>query len=554
MISMRQYKVDFDQSCIEKIAMHRAPDITSLTSLHGKKPAHFRVFLFATFFLVILLAQRTVVQADVYVITNRQEQTIKFAVPALEKDSPNRAYDLPPGKTVAIQGLGQLPIYYQSEVGPIRTHLLPNSVYTFDVTTDSRLLLNQVDLGSDESTAAGTGVVHFEKLVTVFDIPVKIVVDDDEPAQQAQWEARLRKRVADASQILEQCCRIRLRIVSVGTWLSDNRLDSLDDAYAEFTDAVEPESARLVIGFTSQFPVPDKPGRVGLSSGLLRGHILMREGSRRATEGEMTEALLQEIGRVLGAVNQNAQNSIMRPGMLDGQARRKDFALQFDPVNLLLVNMLAEEIRRNDVLQLADLQPGTRARLKQIYTRLGLAPKSKPEPEVAQVPATAHLPRGTAEPEATATVPEKKKPGKRITPHPDLKKFQGEWKVVSAQRRGVAVPEVLNYKPQLKDDHLTLAAENLGTFKFRMDIDPEEETAEPAKATAQNLVAPKSSPIPFDLVMKIQDKNYIAHGIYEFDGSQLRICIARPGERRPTKFAAPAETDQALLVFKRPGS
>lgn len=528
----------------------------SLWKSHARMHIGSRLALSATFFLGIQFGWGPVAQSDVYVVTNRQEKAIKFAVPGLGKDTTNRTYDLSPGGTIAIQGLGPLPISYQSEVGPIRTRLQPNTVSSFDVTTDSRLLLNQLDLGSDESTAAGTGAVHVEKLTTIVDLPIQILVDDDEPAPRAQWEARLRKRVAAASQILEQACNIRLQIVSTGTWLSDNRLTSMEDAFTDFSQTVEPESARLVIGFTGQFPVPDKPGRVGLSSGLLRGHILMREGGRRATEAEMTEALLQEIARSLGAVNQNVANSIMRPEMLDGQARRKDFPLQFDPVNLLLVNMLAEEIRRNDVMRLADLQPGTRARLKQIYTRLGLAPKPKSdqnEEQTAETTAVAQAPRGTGTPDLSAKVPAERKTAKRVGPHPDLDKFQGSWKVVSAKRRGVAVPEVLNYKSELKDDKLTLVAENLGTFKFRMDIDPQDESSEASQATAApNQGAPKSTPVPFDMVMRIQDKDYIAHGIYMYDGTQLRVCIARPGKPRPTTFDAPADVDQALLVFQRP--
>jgi uncharacterized protein (TIGR03067 family) len=491
--------------------------------------------------------------ADVYIIHNRQAQTIEFSVPGIEKEAPRRVYELRSGKSVAIRGLGQLPFNYQSEVGAIRTRIIPNSVYTFDVTSDSRLLLNQLDLGSNESTRAGTGAVNADRLMAMVDIPVKIMVDDDEPAQRAQWETRLRKRVADASQVLEQCCRVRLRVVEAGTWLSDNRLESFDDVYREFVRGVEPASARLVIGFTSQFPVPETPGRVGFSSGLLRGHLLMREGSRRATEAEMTEALLQEVGRVLGAVEQNIDYSIMRPGVLDGQARSKDFPLQFDPVNLLLVNMFAEEIRRNDAKQLADLQPGTRTRLKQIYTRLGMAPKPKPEPEVARGPSVAHQARSAGETKLATEENTKKPPRKRTTPHPDLQKFQGTWKVVSARRRGAEVPEVMLYRPRLKDNQLILEGENLGTFKFRLDIDPRAEVSDSTStASLPGQSISKASPIPFDLVMKIQDKDYVAHGIYEFDGSQIRMCIARPGKARPTEFVAPADVDQALLVFKRP--
>jgi hypothetical protein len=44
-------------------------------------------------------------------------------------------------------------------------------------------------------------------------IPVKILVDDNEPAVQRIWEERLRKRIRAASQILDQRCHVQLCVI-----------------------------------------------------------------------------------------------------------------------------------------------------------------------------------------------------------------------------------------------------------------------------------------------------------------------------------------------------
>ena len=493
-----------------------------------------------------------VTNADVIVLSNQHRKPIRIYLPGQGENGEMVSYQLPGGQVLPVRTIGPTPFAYQSEVGTVRTTLLPNAVYKFNETSDSRLLLKQVDLSGDETTARSTGVAKRNSLLKVAELPIKILVDEEEQATRELWEKRLRKRVSVASNILEQACLLRLKVVEFGTWKSDNRLKGFPEAFQEFTQIVDPGPARLAIGFTSQFAVPKKPGKVGLSSGLFKGHILLRESAPQATEVELVEALLHELGHVLGAVDQQIGNSLMRPGLIDGQARRADFPLQFDPVNLLLVNLVGEEIRLRNVQGISDLQPSSRTRLKQIYTQLGLAPKpqpAKPEPPEKIAQEKVHRESAgesdtvasTAGKKTEQTSGKKPKAGKRTTPHPDLEKLQGQWKVVSVRRRGKAVPEALRYTPTLSENKLTLQAKDLGTFRFRMDIDPENEATE----------LPKSAPIPFDLVMRVQNKDYVTHGIYEYDGTELKVCCARPGKPRPEKFKAPVDVDQVVMIFRR---
>ncbi len=40
-------------------------------------------------------------------------------------------------------------------------------------------------------------------------------------------------------------------------------------------------------------------------------------------------------------------------------------------------------------------------------------------------------------------------------------------------------------------------------------------------------------------------------GIYELSGNTLKLCVADPGEKRPTEFASPKNSKVYYLVLKR---
>ena len=131
--------------------------------------------------------------------------------------------------------------------------------------------------------------------------------------------------------------------------------------------------ARLAIGFTSQYEA--KRGRIHLGGtrGPMRRHILLREWSGRVSERERLELLLHELGHFLGATHSPEADSVMRPVLGDGKARRKAFAVRFDPINTLIIAMVGEEMRRRRVQSFFQLSPSTRRRLGEVYAVLGKA-------------------------------------------------------------------------------------------------------------------------------------------------------------------------------------
>ena len=118
----------------------------------------------------------------------------------------------------------------------------------------------------------------------------------------------------------------------------------------------------------------------------------------------------------------------------------------------------------------------------------------------------------------------------------DAEAIQGKWNVVSAVYSGKAAKNEENEKDglgfwtinktQIVYSEKSLADYMLNTAKKPKEIDATHPAA--ANQTAETLL-----------------------GIYELEGDQLRICIARSGSPRPTKFESAAESKTNLIVLKR---
>ena len=121
------------------------------------------------------------------------------------------------------------------------------------------------------------------------------------------------KRVAEASTILEAQVRMRLEVVGVQTWKSNNRTTKFIESLSEFEKAVDPFPGRLVIGFTSQYHVPKGRVHLGGTRGPLHTHILIREWSKHVGESERLELLVHELGHYFGSAHSPEKASVMRP-------------------------------------------------------------------------------------------------------------------------------------------------------------------------------------------------------------------------------------------------
>jgi hypothetical protein len=201
-------------------------------------------------------------------------------------------------------------------------------------------------------------------------VPVKILVDQAEPTVQNVWEQRLRGRIQEASAILERHCRVRLEVIEAGTWESDTRRTKLSESMRDFRERVATGKARLVIGFTGHRAGKEEDHALGCTPAPLHTHILIREWKVR-TEPERLEVLVHELGHFLGACHSPERDSVMRPNLGDGRASLRAFRIGFDPVNTLVMNLVAEDLARRPARRLGELRPRTRKRLLAIFATLG---------------------------------------------------------------------------------------------------------------------------------------------------------------------------------------
>ncbi len=179
-------------------------------------------------------------------------------------------------------------------------------------------------------------------------IPVRVLCDDKVPLVKDVWERRVRARLKVASDILERTCLIRLHIVDVDTWKSDNDAADIRELLRDFQKKVQVAPATLAIGFTAH----RNWGKNGITELGVAGHpffpyILLREAAPQTTEVERLETLLHELGHYLGAAHSSDENSIMRTVMKDRRGRVADFVITFDPLNTLAMNLWIRQYYRN---------------------------------------------------------------------------------------------------------------------------------------------------------------------------------------------------------------
>jgi hypothetical protein len=203
-------------------------------------------------------------------------------------------------------------------------------------------------------------------------IPVKILVDEDEPAVQRVWEERVRKRLEAASNILERHCPVKFEVVLTGTWESNNELTNFSDLLRDFEQKANPSPARVAIGFTSQRLQTNECAHLGGTRGTLHSHVLIREWFGR-TEPEKLEVLVHELGHLLGAAHSPDAKSVMRPRLGDGKAVSKRFQVEFDPANASIMAIVAKATRNERDKWIIHLEHKDTLRLRDIYHELAQA-------------------------------------------------------------------------------------------------------------------------------------------------------------------------------------
>lgn len=337
-------------------------------------------------------------EAEVAVFSNRTRERLTVSV--LPDGVQPQPFTLEVGESRPVFYQRALSVRYQEGLIE-RTHqVAAKSAYFFTRGNgDEPLRLEQIGFAHNmPAPSEPVGLANGQQAVV---IPVKILVDDDEPTHRQIWEATLRKRVAAASDILERHSGVKLNVVAVGMWDSDDRQHDFSASLREFEKEVTPHPGQLAIGFSSQYNVQSGRVHMGGTRGALHPYILLKERSRTMLDTERLELLVHELGHFLGASHSPEPQSVMRPLITSSLQRQAGSRIGFDPVNTLLVAMLGDEIRSRGVKRLADVSRPTRTRMGEIY---GVLAKALPnDPAAGQY--LQLLTVSTAQPAARAPAP-----------------------------------------------------------------------------------------------------------------------------------------------------
>ena len=314
----------------------------------------------------------------IVVIANRTDQVVEIQQDG-DTDKTSTS-SIPAGGVLPLATEGTVSIRIGSADDRQPFRLEPNAAYEFSRDEDGKTTLREI--GFAPATAPGESAVapirpsaangRLRKM-PILTIPVRIVVDEEEPLVQDRWEPRLRERLQAASEILEQHCGVRFEVVAAGVWQSDNSISEFNELLQELEKEVTAPPARLVIGFTSQRRIGAEKGKMGGTRIPLHSHILIREWSKAMSDRERIEILVHELGHFLGATHSPEMTSVMRAQLVDGMSNLDKFQIRFDPVNALIMNLIVEEMRTRPISGVVDLLPENRQRLDDIYAEISRA-------------------------------------------------------------------------------------------------------------------------------------------------------------------------------------
>lgn len=324
-----------------------------------------------------------VAHAGHIVVANQTEHAVAFAI-----DRPSGArtsHELKPNEVQPLTASQPVSIAFRDGDAARYFKLQPGGAYRF-VVQDDRLSLENVPLADPaalvwinppgDELLTGAGAAEDDTAVGV--VHLKVMVDDNEVAQPAVWQARLKKRIGEASKITEAACRMRLEIDGYGAWTSDDSIDEFELSLREFVALAKPAPGQLAIGFTSLYARPKGPTKLGGIPGPFFPCLLIREWPKINSEAERLEVLVHELGHYLGASHSAEPSSSVRPNVGDKKANARTFHIGYDGLNTLAMNLVADELRQRPVQHLSFLPPQTKRDLAQIYLTLGRALPSDP--------------------------------------------------------------------------------------------------------------------------------------------------------------------------------
>jgi hypothetical protein len=344
------------------------------------------VLLNRVVFLLFLIVFAPTARSEVSVLSNRTRQEMVVHVSSAGEAA--RVVSIPSGDSRPVFFHQRASVRFGHALAPTFYDLSHGAAYMFLTEADGQSVrMERIGLGPSDTeqpkpAEANNGVAKPEcKEVT---ISVKIVIDDDEPTHRTVWEPRLRRRIAEASAILEQHCGVKLAVTSVELWDSDDKTREFVRSMREFEREVKPGAAQLVIGFSSQYDFGTGQIHLGGGRGPLYPYIMLKERAPEVREPEKLELLVHEVAHFLGASHSPEPQSVMRPVLTISRLRATGERIYIDPVNTLLMSLMSNEMQRGDIRNFGDVSWATKARMLEIYKTLQQALPGDPAAVIYQ--------------------------------------------------------------------------------------------------------------------------------------------------------------------------
>ena len=310
-------------------------------------------------------------RAAVVAVKNGTEKEVSFTLS--QGENPALAVKLRAGETRALR-VGRTPAITVNLAGKPETHKLePYAAYAFTQDRKGPPVFRSLEFCAPLPNPADVPETPVD--AKAFRVPVHFSADDADPRSKEGWERDLRKRLAAASEILENQCGMSLGIEVNGDWKSDPDATDLESQLEGFERAFPAKADVLLLGCMT------RPPKGASLFGTLRApwgwHLLMREGEPKA-ESARLEVLVHHLGLYAGAVRSSDPNSVMSSRVGNGRTAKADFRIAFDALNLLAIHVWIEERRAGVRSEWSDLSPEGRERLLVLYrTQAKLNEQSK---------------------------------------------------------------------------------------------------------------------------------------------------------------------------------
>ncbi len=302
-------------------------------------------------------------EAAVVVVGNRSEKTVRFTLVGGWR--PQEQFSLAPARLIPVPVPDRVEIRFASGGSDVRQTLDPNTIHEFVADRDG-VKLRPLDFGMvgiPPSVAPARPGGPPSPVV----VPVKLVAEEDQADGEGTWERQLRRQVAAASQFIELYCGVRFEVVAVGIWKATKPKSDPRRLLDDFREKVSPDPGWLAIGLAGpNYRMPEHLRPLERGREPLCGHVLVPGTTRTLTEAAQLELLVHELGHWLGAVHTREPDSIMRPPA-GRQAGRREGQSTFDPMNTLVMNLYADELRARRPPSVDALSGGTREHLYAIY-------------------------------------------------------------------------------------------------------------------------------------------------------------------------------------------